>query len=295
MALSAFQGDLMPAKKTEENPFFGMKYASLASVWDAVRKPLAENGLSVTQTLGNDLVKNDILIVETTLLHKSGEWLASKLAITLTKQDPQAIGSAISYARRYSLSAILGVAAEDDDAESATDHKEEKKEPAHLLPDTGKVKAHWCTEHNVAFFKTENMRSFGHPVTGKFDEKGKQVWCHEPIAKSEGVILPSSPEVKAQIDKIYGETMATGKGAPPSDVSRGETSGATSVGIDIDALLQEMIDKGLKTAGEQRAWVAKMFPGTVVSGPLAIIIGKLSPEQQQALCNKINEATELKG
>ncbi len=74
-----------------------------------------------------------------------------------------------------------------------------------------------------------------------------------------------------------------------------KTVDAQLLGIDIDAVLDLMIDKGLKTAGEQRQWLAKTFPGTSVSGPLSIIIGKLSPEKQKELCDKVYEATELKG
>ncbi len=83
---------------------------------------------------------------------------------------------------------------------------------------------------------------------------------------------------------------------PPQDAPEAKTShdSKQTGGIDIDALLQQMIDKGLKTAGEQRTWIGKTFPGTVVSGPLAIIIGRFSPEQREALCKKLAELAELK-
>ncbi len=166
-------------------------------MWGAIREPLAKNGLSVTQTLGNDPVKENILIVETTLLHSSGEWIASKLAIVLSKTDPQAIGSAISYVRRYSLSAILGVSAEDDDAEATTDHKEEKAAGKSVPGE------HWCAEHNTAFIRHENAKGewYSH-------QRGNG-WCSENKGKAKldtiPVIAPQSPEIKKKIDSIYGE------------------------------------------------------------------------------------------
>lgn len=115
-ALSAFQGELKPAKKDEVNPFFKMKYADLASIWGVVREPLAKNGLSVTQLPHTESEK---LFLTTLLLHSSGEWISSEMPVIAQKADSQSIGSALTYARRYSLSSMLGVAAEDDDGESA--------------------------------------------------------------------------------------------------------------------------------------------------------------------------------
>jgi hypothetical protein len=121
-SLSKFQGDMKSVPKDSTNPFFKMKYASIDAIWDIVRKPLSSNGLSLIQTTYE---QNDKIYLETTLLHSSGEWIETYMPINATKQDPQTIGSAITYARRYSMSAILGVSADsDDDAESATSHKE---------------------------------------------------------------------------------------------------------------------------------------------------------------------------
>ncbi len=126
-ALTKAQCKLEGAKMDGKNPFFKAKYATLASVWDACRKPLTDNGLSVVQT--SSVGDGEGLILDTTLLHTSGQWIGGELAVKPTKNDPQGIGSAITYARRYGLAAIVGICPEDDDAESATEHKAVAKKP----------------------------------------------------------------------------------------------------------------------------------------------------------------------
>jgi len=120
-ALAKVQAVLKGAAKDSVNPFFHSTYADLASVWEACRKPLSDNGLSVVQTTA--VGEGHALIVETTLLHISGEWISGQMPMLLNKQDPQGIGQAITYGRRYGLSAIVGICPEDDDAEP------ERKEP----------------------------------------------------------------------------------------------------------------------------------------------------------------------
>ena len=120
-ALSKAQGKITGALKDSSNPFFKSKYADLASVWDACREQLSANGLAVVQSLSNEA---DNIIVITTLVHSSGQWMRGSLAVKPVKHDPQGIGSAITYARRYALAAIVGVAQIDDDAEAAMGRKQ---------------------------------------------------------------------------------------------------------------------------------------------------------------------------
>ena len=115
-ALSKAQASITGALKDSANPFFKSKYADLASCWDACRKPLTDNGLAVIQTIEPGEGR---AVLVTTLCHASGEWIKSYCPI-LTKDDsPQALGSAITYARRYALAAMCGLAQVDDDAEAA--------------------------------------------------------------------------------------------------------------------------------------------------------------------------------
>jgi hypothetical protein len=117
-ALSKAQGVMSGAKRESTNPAFRSKYADLASVWDACRKPLADNGLAVIQTLTPSGL--DGVTVVTTLAHTSGEWLRSELFIPAAKKDAHGFGSAITYARRFSLAAIVGIAPEDDDGNAVS-------------------------------------------------------------------------------------------------------------------------------------------------------------------------------
>lgn len=115
-ALAKAQGAMAGAKKDSDNPYFKSKYADLASVWDACRKTLSDNGLSVAQTVGTI---GDKVSVTTMLMHASGQWIADELVLTPKDDGPQAFGSAITYGRRYALAAFVGVAPEDDDGEAA--------------------------------------------------------------------------------------------------------------------------------------------------------------------------------
>lgn len=115
-ALSKAQSAMKAAAFNRINPHFKNKYADLASVIDAIRDPLASNGLSFTQTTE---IREGGFVLVTTLRHSSGQWVASEYPLPIAAK-PQELGSALTYARRYSLSAIACIAAdEDDDAEGA--------------------------------------------------------------------------------------------------------------------------------------------------------------------------------
>jgi hypothetical protein len=128
-ALAKAQGKIKGALKDSENPYFKSRYADLAAVWDACREPLSENGLSVIQTTYVVVQRDEaephnalspVVHLETTLCHSTGEWVSGDLPIKPVKDDPQGMGSALTYARRYGLSAIVGIAPEDDDGNVAS-------------------------------------------------------------------------------------------------------------------------------------------------------------------------------
>jgi len=115
-ALAKAQADITGAVKDSANPFFKSKYADLESVWNACRKPLTSNGLSVIQT--TQPTRHGTMLV-TTLAHSSGEWIRGYMPILTKDATAQSQGSGISYARRYALAALVGVYQTDDDAEAA--------------------------------------------------------------------------------------------------------------------------------------------------------------------------------
>ncbi len=120
-ALAKAQGSIKGAIKDAENPHFRSKYADLASVWDACRKELSTNGLSVLQAPRGVATEGGWIVeVETRLMHSSGQWIADTITIPVGKPDAQGIGSALTYARRYALASFVGVAPEDDDGNAAT-------------------------------------------------------------------------------------------------------------------------------------------------------------------------------
>ncbi len=116
-ALAAAQSTMHGARKDTANPFFKSKYADLASCWDAARAELPSQELCVIQTTRPS--EKDEVIVITRLAHSSGEWIEGELALPVSKADAQGYGSALTYARRYGLCAIVGIAPEDDDGNAA--------------------------------------------------------------------------------------------------------------------------------------------------------------------------------
>ena len=118
-ALAKAQSEIKGAKKDAENPFFKSTYADLASTWEACREALSKNELAVAQP--TDLLDGQ-MILRTVLLHSSGESITGILPIMVgEKATAQQVGSAITYCRRYALAAMVGVAPEDDDGNSASE------------------------------------------------------------------------------------------------------------------------------------------------------------------------------
>lgn len=124
-ALAKAQGQIEGAKKSSSNPFFKSKYADLAECWNTCREALTANEISVIQ-MPEEINENGRLNITTMLAHSSGQYISSTLTMTVTKLDPQAIGSAITYGRRYALAAMVGLAQEDDDGEKAMAWQEKK-------------------------------------------------------------------------------------------------------------------------------------------------------------------------
>lgn len=125
-AMVKVQAGLPGAKKSADNPFYNSKYADLKECHMAGREILSENGLCVIQTLGGTAEAPSVI---TTLMHVSGQWIKGENAMTPDKKGPQAIGSCITYGRRYGYSAIIGLHQEDDDGESATNRSKSKQAP----------------------------------------------------------------------------------------------------------------------------------------------------------------------
>jgi len=147
-ALVAALGELSNPANTATNPFFKSKYAPLPDILNHVRPVLSKHGLCVLQDAG----------VTTRIVHESGEWIESdRLTLTPQKDDPQGEGGAITYARRYSLSAMLGISSEDDDdANYASQAPQLPTQPATQRPvhHSARGPVNQCTDKQHKFIRS---------------------------------------------------------------------------------------------------------------------------------------------
>lgn len=194
-SLSKAQAEIKPAKKDVENAFFKSKYADLASVQEACMPFLTKNGLSVTQTM--DFIDGKHFLI-TTLFHTTGQWIKSIAQINPVKNDPQGFGSALTYLRRYELSAISGVSQEDDDGNAASSGiKSADKKP----------------DLNMAYDAEQNQQAYDYAL-GKingfssaadvdvFIKKNNSRLCHLPKEKYEDV-LQAAVERKTDLNNKH--------------------------------------------------------------------------------------------
>lgn len=152
-ALLKVQGSIGKARKDKDNPFFKSKYADLESVWGACHEQLQENKIVVVQTGSED--EGQFYLI-TTLIHESGEWISSDIPLVMEKETMQGLGSAITYSRRFGLSAILGILQEDDDGNKASTTKKHqntsKASEVNKSDKTPQGHAHEVSkEHTVTF------------------------------------------------------------------------------------------------------------------------------------------------
>ena len=156
-ALAKAQSEMLHASKSADNPFFKSKFADFPGVIDASRPFLSKNGLSVNHF--TDISSDGTILIICQLNHSSGQWMRGWYPIKPVKPDPQSIGSAFTYAKRYTYSAIVGVSVIDDD----DDGNEASKKPANnvekpkpfLTPDN---KSEWERAVN-SFKKNGNLKT----------------------------------------------------------------------------------------------------------------------------------------
>lgn len=123
-ALTKAWANIGAATKDAKNPFFKSSYATLGEVMEVVKQPLLDQGIIVMQPVVGDDTGD---YVETVLLHESGEWIAGRMRLVCAKQnDPQAMGSAVSYNRRYGLQSFAFVPSVDDDGEGAMQRQQSR-------------------------------------------------------------------------------------------------------------------------------------------------------------------------
>lgn len=170
-ALAKFQAEVVSPKNNADNPYFSSKYAPLHEVINVIREPLSKNGLSYIQST---LTEGQNVIITTLLMHESGEYIESDPLSLPGLQSlkggskdftPQGIGSAITYGRRYSLTAILGIASEDDTDgnEGTPDPRQEENgtsNPNGKTAATGAITPTIRAKYKAVFGKEDGVEAF---------------------------------------------------------------------------------------------------------------------------------------
>lgn len=189
-ALSKAQWEIEGAVKDKTNPAFRSRYADLGSVWDAIRGPMTKHGLSVIQMPHSDPTT---FWLTTRLMHSSGEWLEGDYPLNPVKHDPQGYGSAITYARRYALMAVLGVAPEDDDGNAASGRKNDAAPAAPAAPAKPTI--------------SDDLKEAANQIKARIDE-AKSLKALQLIMKNGEDVLNALPESAANFLREHANKRA---------------------------------------------------------------------------------------
>lgn len=204
-ALAKAQGDMRFAAKGNVNPHFKSKYADLASVIEAIREPLSKNGIAHTTGVKVD----DCNVTATVrLIHASGQWIAAGMTIKVPKADAMGIGSALTYARRYLLSAVCGIAADEDDDGAAAaglpPHAapaQRYEAPRHIEPVSDPIEdTRPYIERLRAATTGKDLLSIGKDFRKKYDKGTPQM----------DVFMPQFRTEQARIDAVTADTGGEG-------------------------------------------------------------------------------------
>ena len=211
-ALAKAQGEMRPAVFNRGNPHFKSRYADFTSCMDAVREPLSKNGLAISQMPSSTADGKFVLV--TLLAHTSGQWMAGEFPLLTEKMNSQGIGSAMTYAKRYSLCGMTGLVADedaDDDGEAAVGRgknlQEDKQPPVQAAPSVervGKTEIIALTTL-IQNLDEESSKSFIDWIGKSFNAKSIQ---DIPKACFERCMISLSAKIKYLNEKNKDNTMA---------------------------------------------------------------------------------------
>ena len=171
-ALAKAQSVMKPAVFNKGNPHFKSRYADFSSCMDACRIPLSENGLAPIQYC--ETIEGKLYLV-TMLAHVSGQWMKSEFPLNPVKQDSQGIGSAMTYAKRYSLCGMIGIVAdEDDDGEGSVGRGKPDASPSKFAESLKTLPEEWKKATDIQSVKiTKNQVEMIKKIEAKLDEESK--------------------------------------------------------------------------------------------------------------------------
>lgn len=203
-ALIRAQASMGKALKQSNNPAFRSKYADLGNVMDACMPALNENGIAVIQPIGQDDMG---MYVSTVFVHTSGERLECRVPLLVTKQDMQGFGSAVTYARRYGLMAMAGIAPEDDDGNAAVKVAPQRAAPAQAMSEG--LAQSW--EDSVLDSLPENAsprakaEAFATAICKGFEGKGHKALDNEWTRRQKLIdgLKDKYPDLYAQVETAY--------------------------------------------------------------------------------------------
>jgi hypothetical protein len=207
-ALSKAQGEITGALKDSANPFFKSKYSDLASCWDACRLALSKNGLAVTQF---PTTEGTGICLVTTLLHSSGQWMRANLLMHPKDDSPQAFGSAITYARRYALCAVVGIAQIDDDGNAASGKVSYGAQPAYDAPHSPAGDAAKTADPDLAKAAAKRMSDILDSDVGESAKVMAVLDEHDKINKSQDIYIAASLLMSAAKRNAWKAYVSQGK------------------------------------------------------------------------------------
>lgn len=253
-ALAAARKDFKPVLKDANNPFFKSKYADLAGVIEATSDALSKQGLVVIQSPRLGLNR---IAVTTLLAHSSGQWLRDDLELPLSKFDAQGAGSAITYARRYAYQAIVGVAAEDDDGNAAS-QKFEKSGDSFVRKADNAVNVPSLPQPPVIGKLPETKKPVGRPKKESVPDAGKP-WAGlagQRPAETAGQLIAAEEEATKPVTNIHGVDIKDSEIEFPGDPKPEENRLPTETEAkDIRARLIAVKEKGYSGLGQ---WILKV-------------------------------------
>jgi len=208
-ALVAAQGTIKAVPKDGKNPAFRSKYATLDAIMEAVRPALAAQGLTVVQGVIHPETSAEGrlvgITVETRVIHSSGEWVASVVPVPVAKADAHGLGSALSYGRRYGISALLALTTDEDDDGNAAATSTNRSAPAPrrqeppTAPEPGKrlhASVPETPREPMSLAKAEAVTMKGQTL-GSMDDERLEKLLAWPTEKGNGAIVAACQTILA--------------------------------------------------------------------------------------------------